>query len=286
MQKLLSRLQAKSKYTREKVFSYQEMIHSGQEIFFIDLLTSHDDLRLKQYCDFLSNTFEQGMDDDEKIMNEWIFDQNIAYHAVSDRKGKVIAAANSSYLPLGSSPTDHDAILAVWYVAVDKEYRGRRLANELYQNMYQFALDRAQVWNSKVKAIVGEASHQDIQTIEQVLRREEIARRRVYYEDAKGLAKEVSYVSPPLKWDSETGAPAEEAQPNHLMLKLTDGQESMPAKELLRIITAIYRDSYFPREEDFMNKESYARASAMVHDYLRTIEDTLAEARDGEVFLR
>ncbi len=286
MQKLLSRLQAKSKYTREKVFSYQEMIHSEQEAFVIDLLTSHDGLKLNQAYEFLSKTFGSEMDDYEPIVNEWIFDLNIAYHAVSDWKGNVIAAANSSYLALDSSSPDAESILAVWYVAVDEEYRGRRLVNELYQSIYQFALDRSEQENNVVKAIVGEASHQDIQTIEQVLRREEIARKRVYYEDEKGSVKEVPYVSPPLKWDFETGVPAEEAQANHLMIKLTNGQESIPAKELLQIITAIYRDSYFPKQEDFKDSNSHILAHKIVDSYLGTIGTALSEAKNGEVFLR
>ena len=281
MQKLLRRLQAKSNYSREKVFSYQEVIRSDQETFVIDLLTSHDDKKLQQTCDFLSAVFGPEMDDPEKILNEWIFDQNIAYHAISNGNGKVIAAANSSYMPLEND----EGILAVWYVAVDPEFRGRRLANELYQSIYQFALDRAEDQGSNVKAIVGEASHQEIQTIEQVLRREEIARKRVYYQSTTGM-KEVPYVSPPLRWDCETGAPLEEAQAHHLMIKLVDGKEQMPAQELLQIIKAIYRDSYFPRENDFRGKEAYDKVSVVVDEYLKTIEDALADAVDGEVFLR
>jgi len=270
MQGLLAKLEAKSSYQRKRVNKYQETLGADDETFSLHRLTSHDDLLLKQTCEFLSGVFEQGMDDEDKIMNQWIFDFDIAYHALTDKEGKVIAAANSSYMPLENS----ESILAVWYVAVAEEYRGKRLANELYQSIYQFAEDRAQDYHTKVKAIVGEASHQEIQTIEQVLRREEISRKRAYYYDQSGIIKEVPYVSPPLKWDSETGAPAEEAQPNHLMLKL------------LQIITAIYRDSYSPREEDFMNKEYHDRAVAVVDGHLRTIETALAEASNGKVFLK
>lgn len=282
MQDLIERLQTKSKYTRKKVSSYHELIYLDQGNFSIDLLTTHDDSKLQQAYDFLSEIFGPEMDDYENIVNEWIFDSNIAYHALSDSEGRVIAAANSSYMPLENS----ESILAVWYVAVGPEFRGKRLANELYQNIYQFALDRAEDQNSNLKAIVGEAFHKDIGTIGRVLNREEIARKRVYYHDLAGQVKEVPYASPPLRWNVENGMPEEEAQANHLMAKLTDGRERMSSQELLQMVKAIYKDSYFPREEDFRNKESYDRAFVMVNNYLGTIETALAGARGGEVFLR
>ncbi len=281
MEELIKLLKTVSHYSRGKISKYEEVLRSWDKSYSIHLLTSHDDQLLQQTCEFLSGNFEEEMDDPERIMDEWIFDSKIAYHALSDGDGKVIGAVNSSYMPLENA----ESMLAVWYVAVSPDHRGKRLAKELYQSMYQFALDRANEENSTLKAIVGEASHHDFKTIEQLLRRDEIARKRVYYQSAAEV-KEVPYLSPPLQWDAETGAPLEEAQANHLMIKLTNGREQMPAPELLQMINAIYSDSYFPRSDDFRNKEAYVKAFAQVENYLKTIETALAGAVNGEVFLR
>ena len=286
MEILLRQLQSKSSYTRERVSRYHEILRTGNEIFSIDLLTSHDEQKLKQTFEFLSGFFEQGMDDYEHMIDEWIFDLDIAYHALGDGSGNVVGAANSSLLHLESGCENAESVLAVWYVAIDPKYRGRRLPNELYQSIYQFSLERIQTERKELKAIVGEASHKEIKTIERVLSRDEIARKRVYYQDNDEVLREVPYVSPPLRWDFETGEPAEEAQANHLMLRLLNGEQHMPAKDLLTIIKAIYHDSYLPRQDDFLNNESYMKAGVTVDNYLRSIEAALAEAKNGEIFLK
>ena len=276
---LLAQLELTSGYRRERLDIHKELLHSGNNTFSAILLTVEDGALLQQTYRLLSGTFEGEMDDFRPLVNEWILDPNIAYHAICNRTGEVIAAANCSYLPLESR-----GVLAVWYVAVSSEHRGKRLVHELYHNMYQFASNRSAALGVKLSAIVGEASHADLETIERVLRRPEIARKRVYYSTEMGEV-EVPYVSPPLKWSVE-GIATEEAEPNHLMVKMVTGCERMSVNELMGIITAIYTDSYVPREEDFRDRGAHERACGIVRGYLNGIETALASARGAEVFLR
>lgn len=292
LEKLIEGLQAASLYQRQKISKYHSLLSSLQgnnEHYSIHLLTSHDDRLVHAACDFLAEHFGYGMDDLDRITDEWIFDPSIAYHAVCNQNGNVIAAGNSSILPLESyhHPTNQ-TILVIWYIAVDPAYRGKKLSHEMYQSMYQFALDQAPVNNSELKAMVGEVSGKNLPTLERLLHKPEIGRKRVFYEDAAGAIREIPYISPPLQWNAETGEPEEEAQQNHLMLRLLNGQEEMPVNDLREMVKAIYKDSYMPRREDFTNSWAYDAACIAVFIYMDNIifSSDLREAKNGVVFLR
>ncbi|MBS3166039.1 hypothetical protein J4444_02860 [Candidatus Woesearchaeota archaeon] len=201
MHTLLSRLRATSRYQRELISPNEEILHSDDDVFSVVRLTDCKDARLPSVIKLLSGTFEEGMDNSERISQEWVSDPTIAYHAVCDAKGKVIAAANSSCLPLVGRLDFPESILAVWYVAIDQGYRGRKLVHELYHSMYEFFLNQSLDLGTSMRSIVGEASHDNLETISRVLSRPEISRKRVYCDIGDNLV-EVPYISPPLRWNS------------------------------------------------------------------------------------
>src|SRR3989344_1327727 len=181
LERLIARLEKASSYLRSLEGEDEEILQSEQASFTIKRITDPEDPALLQMHELFFREFAYEMDYFPYVKG-WVKEEDISYHAVLDREQRVIAAANSSYLLLDSS-TNAESILAIWFMAVDKLYRGKRLANELYQDTYKFALKRSLDGKTKLKAIVGEASHKELATIEQVLNREEIGRKRVFYEN-------------------------------------------------------------------------------------------------------
>ncbi|HLD80197.1 MAG TPA: GNAT family N-acetyltransferase [Candidatus Nanoarchaeia archaeon] len=282
LERLIARLEKASFYLRSLEGEEEEILQSEQASFTIKRITDPEDPALLQMHELFFREFADEMDYFPYVKG-WVKEEDISYHAVLDREQRVIAAANSSYLIL--DPANAESILAIWFMAVDKLYRSKRLANELYQDIYRFALNRSLEGKTKLKAIVGEASHKELATIEQVLNREEIGRKRVFYENKDRKFCEVPYVSLPLKYNLITGLPEEEVQPNHLMIRLLDGRQSMQVSEVVEMMRIIYAHSYAPMEGDFLRLEGFEQAKSIFDSYLKTIEARLAEAKDGEVFL-
>ncbi|MBI2582050.1 hypothetical protein HYV87_02910 [Candidatus Woesearchaeota archaeon] len=279
---LLFRLEDTSSYHRHFGANGQDLLQSHEgENFTIKRITNPEDPALKHAHDLFWQEFGYGTDY-FSLMQELAPDKNLAYHVILNDEEKVVAASNSGYLALGNVS---ESILAVWLMVVDKEHRGKKLVQELYQDIYRFGLERVSAEKTKLKAIVGEASCKQLEKIEYVLNRSEIGRKRVYYQDQNEIVHEVPYVSPPLKWNIHSGVPEEEAQPNRLMLRLLDSRQSMPAYELLEIIARIYEDSYAPVRTYFSDQTGFEQATGIFNGYFKRIEKELAEAKDGEVFL-
>lgn len=284
MEKLLSVLEAKSVYSRKEFPDGRGILRLNYDYFIIRRITEPEDPALIQ----AQNLFERAFGDETDyfpLVRGWVTDRTIAYHAILNAGGEVIAASNSSYLTLEPEENVPQSMLAVWFMAVDEKYRGRRLANELYWDMYRFALDLSLAEKKNLKAIVGEAHHSELETIEHVLNREEIGRKRVYYENKAGNISEAPYFSVSVGWNHVERTVEQNIAPNHLMLRLLDGRQSIQAGELLQIIGKIYDDCYLPKKEDFPDEKAFREAQSIVESHLEKIKAGLAEAKNNEVFL-
>lgn len=281
MQEWIAELQSTSKFSREKMPEGREKIRSpeGGE-FFIRRVTDPKDPTVRKIHKFLVKAFTAEEADTFDTIQGAVNSDYQAYHVIEDADGKMVALSNTAYLELeGKKGEPKNAIIFDAYLVTDSKHRGKGLGRELYQNTYRHALEKAKAAGSGLGGIVGEA----VSAVEPFMNR--LGSRRVYFEDGQGNLREAPYIQAPVDWDPKTGKNSQEATPEHLMLRLTDGKQALSSAELLAMVKAIYDENYVFPEEFFKSEKASANCEKIVMGYLERLRKALSEARGGKLIL-
>lgn len=281
MQEWIAELQSTSKFSREKTPDGREKIRNPEgEEFFIRRVTDPKDPTVKKIHQFLVKAFTAEEADTFDTIQGAVSSDYQAYHVIEDASGKMVALSNTAYLELERKKgKSKDAIIFDAYLVTDSKQRGKGLGRELYQNTYQHALKKAKAAGSGLRGIVGEA----VNAVEPFMNR--LGSRRVYFEDGQGNLREAPYIQTPVDWDPKTGKNLQEATPEHLMLRLTDGKQELSSGELLTMVRAIYDENYVFPEEFFKSKKALERCEQIVGRYVEELKAALGVAKNDRLFL-
>lgn len=278
MEHMADVLQAPSPFQRSRERGIETIRSPEGEAFAIRKLTKPYEKAAKRTHEFMVEQF--GKEESETLnwfrhtIKEGIND----YHTV-EQDGQVVAFSNTRVLELEPQEgRQQETILTVWHISTEEELRNKGLASELYQSFYCDAAEKARERNQTMVGVVGEA----VDKVESFLNR--MGRKRAYYEDADGNVREIPYQCPPVDMDSKTGEPLEAPVPEHIMLRMIDDRQEIPAEDLLRMVEAIYFREYLGTADDYASPEVYARARQSNADLLEGMRTALAAAKDGKVF--
>lgn len=279
MERMAEELQASSPFQRSQERGTETIRSPEGEAFTIRKLTKPYESAAKRTHEFMVEQF--GREESEALywfrhtIKEGIND----YHAM-EQDGRVVAFSNTRVLELEPQEgRPQEAILTVWHISTEEALRNKGLASELYQSFYRDAAEKARERNQTMVGVVGEA----VDKVESFLNR--MARKRAYYEDPDGNIREIPYQCPPVDMDSKTGEPLEAPVPEHVMIRMMDDRQEMPAEDLLRMVEAIYFREYLGTQDDYASPEVYSRARQSNADLLEGMRTALAGAKGGKVFL-
>ena len=281
MQEAVAKLAGASRFERTKASDGKEIIKSPETgEFRIYKLENEKDPMVDRLHRYMLDEF--GEEESETI--EWlrisIRDRLNNYHIVEDGQGNIAAFSNSQHLelpPQGGTDQTRESLLAMWHIATREDMRGKGMGRELYRKIYSDTLEDAKEKSRELKAIVGEA----VASSEEF--HNKIGWWRAYYNDQKGNVREVPYVCPPVDADSETGEPTEDPVPEHIMIQLLSGAESLENEELLRMINVMYRE-YVGQEHNYASRESYEKSLGYNMDILDSLRKAISRSPDGKVF--
>lgn len=279
MRQMADDLQASSSYQRSAGRGRETIASPEGEAFTIQKLTKPYEKAAKRTHEFMVEQFGKEESETLNWFRHTIKNGINDYHTM-EHGGEVVAFSNTRLLELepqeGKAP---EAVLTVWHISTEEEMRNKGLASELYQSFYRDAAKKAEERGQTIVGVMGEA----VDTVESFLNR--MGRKRAYYEDADGNIRELPYQCPPVDMDSKTGEPLEKPVPEHVMLRMTDDRQEMPAEDVLRMVEAIYFREYLGTEDDYDSPEVYRAARQSNANLLEGMRTALAGAKDGKVFL-
>lgn len=283
MEGLIRELAATGKYERSGLSDKKEKIRSPEgEEYSLRLIENPKDPLVKKMHGLMVEEFTE--DETETIgwLRHSIKEKLNYYHAIEAANGELAVYSNTQYLELepvaGKEGEPREAIVPIWHIYTADEFRGKGLATELYQNFYQNALAEAQKRGNVLKAVIGEA----VSTVETFLNR--MGRKRMYFEDAQGTIHEVPYLCPPIDMSTKTGEPLGPAVPEHLMVRMVNGDQEIPIGEVIRMVWAMYEE-YTAAADNYDSREAYENARGYNRGLLDNLHKTLEQAKGGGVFL-
>ncbi|MBU2037279.1 hypothetical protein KJ866_03735 [Patescibacteria group bacterium] len=297
-EKITKELETGSRYKREQAGSDKEIITSPEsERFSVDRVRDAESPEVKKIYKFMKK-FNPEEADTLDIIQDAVKVDDYAYHIAQDKKGKVVAHTQSSYLKmapheLGEKATE--SILFIGYSITDDDFQRKGLASELFQSALKTGAEKAKAEQQALKGIVGEA----VATSERFWNH--VGLKRIYFEDKDGNFKEVPYICPPIQWDEKTGQPVDPeteeigdkdikdySAPEHLMIRLINSKDEMSIQDLMPMIQTIYRDNYTLYKnpgEEYPTDEAIKYTQAAVNEFQKELEDILNEAKDAKLFL-
>ena len=283
MRVMIRELANTSRFQRERRPDDREQVSSPERgVYSIRSIEDSKDPAIKKIHAVMVKEF--GKEEAEALY--WIRDtikKDInRYHIAETPEGEIVAFSNTQYLELepasGREREPRESIVPIWHIVSDRAHRNKGVASELYQNFYQDALVESQKRGNILKGIIGEA----VSSVEGFLNR--MGRKRMYFEDRAGNVHEIPYLCPPVDTDDRTGEPREDPMPEHVMLRLVNGDQKMPIEDLLRMIKAMYLE-YVGASDNYDTKEAYQNALKYNMRMLMNLAETLQQSKDGSVFL-
>ncbi|MDP3772429.1 MAG: GNAT family N-acetyltransferase [bacterium] len=283
MESLIGELALTSRFERERTSNSRERISSPERgEYNIRFVTDAKDPVVRGIHRTMVKEF--GKEESETLtwLRHTIRKDLNRYHVAETPEGEVAAFSNTQYLELdpalGHENDPRESVIPIWHIVSDPAFRNKGVASELYQSFYQDALEEAKKRGDVIKGIIGEA----VDSVEGFLNR--MGRKRMYFEDSNGNVHEVPYVCPPVDMDDTTGEPREEPVPEHVMLRLVNGEEKIPNEDLVRIVKAMYTE-YVGAPDNYDTQEAYQKALEYNMGLLGQLADAVGQSKDGSVFL-
>ncbi len=282
MQGLIDELARTSRFERTRDQDGRERVISPERSEYgIRYVTNARDPVVKKIHDTMVKEF--GKEESETLtwLRHTIRKDLNRYHVAETPDGAVAAFSNTQYLELesasGRENNPRESIIPIWHIVSDPRYRNQGVASELYQSFYQDALAEAKKRGNAVKGVIGEA----VSSVEGFLNR--MGRKRMYFEDREGNVREVPYMCPPVDMDDVTGEPREEPVPEHIMVRLVNGEQTMPNEDLLRMVKAMYVE-YVGAKDNYDSEEAYQKALGYNMGLLGELADAIGQSKDGAIF--
>jgi len=239
--------------------------------------------------DFLAKFFDEEETTDPKQIEIGISAGIIDNYIARDEEGKMISLLQTQTMETLSEEGKPEISLLLWFIAQDKDFKGVT-SRDLLSNCFEDLLKKSQDELKPVKALIGE-------TVPEVEKLSNFyGLKRVYGKDKDGKTFEVPFEDPPE--DEST-----EGVPEHLMIRLLNGENNISPKSLLSLVDGLYgqytREEYsspeylqfLAEEEDDdseqvtpemakMYRQGYAGITAEIREKLATA----LEATDGDLF--
>lgn len=156
----------------------------------------------------------------------------------------------------------------------NKNYRQYGFGRELMISAYEYAKHEAQARGMQLIGAAGECTYTSRTFWEKM------DWRRAYVQSKDEQSKnwkEVSYVQPPLAFDTETGDVAEGAgdAPEYFMVNLFDKKANQTSQKLTSIVNGFYRTNNYISPNAFSSTEAYQHHVAAINPHLQNFADQL-----------
>lgn len=271
---LVDNLQAKSKYKRENPGNPETVIERDGKKFKIELLNGDKEDDVQMIQNLLVETFSEA----EADPIDYLRDANrgeTKYRVLTlkNEEGELVSVYAGGLLNMrdGNGSENGEAVFMAAYGVTPKQNRRNGFVKELYASAMMMAVQDANATGKKFTMVVGESTRASEPTWNSV------QRRRSYVKTGDNEFSELRYIQPALKFDPDTGVPADDAgeAPEHLMIHFLDGK---PDKERISMcVDAIYRWCNILPEDEFNSPQAY-----QAHlEYIRRIKEKFNELLQG-----
>lgn len=273
---LIKEQEVKSIYKRTELSEDNEILNSPEgEKYNIRLLKDANDPMVEKLHAFMLETFGE----EEAIPLDWLqiaILENRDQIFIIEREGNIAAYMQSIYMEIGNN----EALSYLCYTQVDKNYSKKSLVPELQLSMYK---NYKKIAENKGQKITGEVAEMQSGVL-RLVNRLEYGGTGAYYEDIEGNIKEISYLCPPIDYDSKTGKRLAEPVPDHLALRFADNRKTLTVEKLLKIIEAIF-SKYIDTPDKYETEEAYEAANNDTKGILENIKEQINQAKDGKILL-
>jgi hypothetical protein len=292
MEGLVGELAARSRFERMSEGDKEFIVSSEGEKFGIRRIEDPKDPAVDKIYELLKKRFDEDELDTKETMIGAIENDYASYHVVEDKDGNILCHACTELLEVESAQPrkrgqPKESVLFVGYIVTNNELRYQDpktlkssfMSQEIFQNVFREAVDDAREKKLAIKGLVGES----VDELEPLVNR--FGAKRIYFEDENGNVQEVEFTCPPLDWDSQTGEPRKEPTAEHLITRFMDGRQSFKKEELLAMVRSIYEENYVFPPEMLPSRKARKRNQEIVEGYYKKLEESLAQVKDGELFL-
>ena len=179
--------------------------------------------------------------------------------------GNVLPLLNRGFEPI----IGKEAMVYLAYAVTDEPFRHQGLVSKAYDKFLEEARQEARSEDFQIKGHICEAH----EGAEDFLNKK--GYRRLYSKEKDGRLIEVPYVQPPLRWNRQTGKAESASVPEHLMISLADGSNSVRGEKLMEYVRGIYDNNSYMWEEAFdeaNRDESYNVHERAIRKYANDIE--------------
>lgn len=227
------------------------------EKYFAERLVNPEDPKVERFQEMLENNFGKKEVDPLEVTKEAIKDDPpYLIHVVENSKGEIKGLNASAVIETVDAEGEASKKSASWfdcYTLMSPDARGQGLAKKVFESQHESAIKDAESRGTEIKSWVAETHNAAEGFFESV------GMRRVYSRDKGGVMREVAYSQMPLNWDEKTGKPAEGAGPvpEHLMVKMTSGENKISAKDFQEMVRGVHYYSSYWDKEDFKTQEAY-----------------------------
>lgn len=210
----------------------------------------------QEIYDFYGKLFEGEENADPMQIQIGIENGFVDTYVGRDAEGKMASILQSERVEI--PPTKEGErpglMFLVWYVATDKEYKGKPLTRDLFKLAMQDLLEKSKKELKPVKVFAGETEDE----VEGMFNRYGL--NRLYYKNKQGETMEVPFECPPEDESSQ-------GVPEHLMLRMLDDKKTISKEELLGVVDSIYGE--------------YTKSEYFSVDYLKYAQEFYKEDLDA-----
>lgn len=270
---LLDSLRRASKFQRIAAEDGNIQLISSTETFFCWRVHKEDDPVLHAVQHLFAKSFAKIERYPFWELKDIVKDSNFDLFVLEDTNRKVVGAVSGGYFKMEEGS---NAIVFIDNIAVDPALRGRGLAKELYITLCEAAHKRAKENRHTIRAVLGEAKNE----VEIFWNR--LGWKRLYAFDLYGVLREIPYVTPPLRWNWNTGLPQEGhgSVPQHLMAWIADGKKNaLNCAEMVKTIELIFEMNFTPSEQRFASPQAYKVCLETLRELINELRRKLSKGK-------
>ncbi len=249
------------------------------ERFFAERLISPEDPRVEKVQEMLEGHFGKNEVDPIEAMKQAMIGKmetgekcaSYLIHVAENSKGEIKGVHTGAVVETVDARGDISEKFALslgCYAVVSPEMRNQGIWENLFQTHEKTAKIDADRRGLEIKGFMTEAHNE----IEPILNKQDV--KRAYIKTKEGF-RELPYEQPPLDWNARTGKPAKDAGivPEHLMLKLSSGENRLSGKELMEMVRGMYYYNNYREEEYFKTGKAYKTHT----EFVEGVEQKLAD---------
>lgn len=255
------------------------------EMFFAERLTNSEDQRVEKVHQMLADHFGKEEVDPPEVMKQAMTGEMetgekcapYLIHVAENSKGEVVGVYTGAVVETvnnNGKVSEKSGVLIGCYSLVSSEMRGKGIWKKLHEDLEKTAAKDAKSRGLGIKGFMAEAHDE----MEPIFNKQGV--KRAYIKTKDGFV-EMPYEQPPLDWDKKTGNPTEDAGtvPEHLMLKLASGKDTLSGKELMEMVRGMYYYNNYREEEYFGNPKAYQEHTKFVEGIEQKLADFIGRKK-------